>query len=268
MRRYQKWLSLGLMALTPGITLAGPLNSPAAKSSSSPASAQPARKPNPNQELALKVQKALLKIKLSGYDIRIDVINGVVTLDGMVGSPAQRVAAAKAAAAVSGITKVNNRLGVSELPPRPPVQQAAATMPRAAGRAQPVRQANFQVGYEGQEPVQVAPVPEPMSQMPAGPAGIPAYGQPGSGASHTVYNQPNFPNYSWPSYAQYPNYAAVTYPSQFSASAWPYIGPFYPYPQVPLGWRKAQLEWDDGYWNLNFRPRTDRWWWFLDPKNW
>ena len=28
----------------------------------------------------------------------------------------------------------------------------------------------------------------------------------------------------------------------------PYIGPFYPYPQVPLGWRKVQLEWDDsGY---------------------
>src|SRR4029077_13223111 len=28
MRRYQKWLSFGLLALTPGITLAGPLNSP------------------------------------------------------------------------------------------------------------------------------------------------------------------------------------------------------------------------------------------------
>ena len=71
-----------------------------------------------------------------------------------------------------------------------------------------------------------------------------------------------------PAYAQYPNYAAVTYPSQYAASAWPYIGPFYPYPQVPLGWRKAQLEWDDGYWNLNFRARTDKWWWFLNPQNW
>ena len=100
------------------------------------------------------------------------------------------------------------------------------------------------------------------------PAGIPGYGQPGGNGSHAIYNQPNFPNYAWPSYAQYPNSAAVNYPTQYAASAWPYIGPFYPYPQVPLGWRKAQLEWDDGYWNLNFRPRTDRWWWFLDPKNW
>ena len=65
-----------------------------------------------------------------------------------------------------------------------------------------------------------------------------------------------------------PNYAAVTYPNQYSASAWPYIGPFYPYPQVPLNWRKVTLEWSDGHWDLNFDSRTDRWWWFLNPKNW
>jgi hypothetical protein len=83
-----------------------------------------------------------------------------------------------------------------------------------------------------------------------------------------VLNNPSLPPYAWPSYASYPNSAQVTYPTQYSASAWPYIGPFYPYPQVPLGWRQVQLEWDDGMWNLNFRPRTDRWWWFLHPKNW
>jgi hypothetical protein len=60
------------------------------------------------------------------------------------------------------------------------------------------------------------------------------------------------PNYAWPSYAPYPNYAALTYPKQYSPTAWPYIGPFYPYPQVPLGWRKVTLEWDDGWWFLNF----------------
>ena len=30
------------------------------------------------------------------------------------------------------------------------------------------------------------------------------------------------------------------------------LGPFYPYPQVPLGWRKVALEWDDGWWMLDF----------------
>ena len=68
-----------------------------------------------------------------------------------------------------------------------------------------------------------------------------------------VYDNPNIPEYAWPTYAQYPNYAAVTYPSQYSASAWPYIGPFYPYPQVPLNWRKVQLEWSDGHWDLEVR---------------
>jgi hypothetical protein len=67
------------------------------------------------------------------------------------------------------------------------------------------------------------------------------------------YDSPQMPGYAWPSYASHPNYAAVTYPKQYSASAWPYIGPFYPYPQVPLGWRKVELEWDDGWWFLDFK---------------
>ncbi|MCH2115876.1 MAG: BON domain-containing protein [Pirellulales bacterium] len=71
----------------------------------------------------------------------------------------------------------------------------------------------------------------------------------GQGINH---DNPQMPGYAWPSYAASPNYAALTYPKQYSASAWPYIGPFYPYPQVPLGWRKVTLEWDDGFWNLDF----------------
>ncbi|MBI2827049.1 MAG: BON domain-containing protein [Planctomycetia bacterium] len=75
----------------------------------------------------------------------------------------------------------------------------------------------------------------------------------GGGVAPTSYDQPYMPNYAWPSYAAYPNYGAVTYPRQYSPTAWPYIGPFYPYPQVPLGWRKVTLEWDDGWWMLNFK---------------
>lgn len=66
---------------------------------------------------------------------------------------------------------------------------------------------------------------------------------------------PNMPNYAWPSYAASPNVAAVQYPTQYSPTAWPYIGPFYPYPQVPLGWRRVSLEWDDGWWWLDFDER-------------
>jgi hypothetical protein len=75
------------------------------------------------------------------------------------------------------------------------------------------------------------------------------------GMAAPAYDSPQMPGYAWPSYATYPNYGAVTYPQQYSATAWPYIGPFYPYPQVPLGWRKVMLEWDDGWWFLDFKAK-------------
>ena len=80
------------------------------------------------------------------------------------------------------------------------------------------------------------------------PAGFVPHGS-GRGPS---YDNAQMPGYAWPSYASYPNYAALTYPQQYSPTAWPYIGPFYPYPQVPLAWRKVSLEWDDGWWFLDF----------------
>jgi hypothetical protein len=267
MRRYQQWLSVGLLALTPGIAVAGPLDAPSSSSKGLAGQSAKKAKPSSNQELAEKIAGALRKGKFTGYDIELDVSKGVVTLSGVVGNPKQRDAAAKIARSVPGVVGVNNRLRISEqaapvqqaaAPKRQMIQQVGGTMP--AGRGQGIRQAAFEDGTEGP----LGPTPTPTNA----PVAMPAYGPPAGAASHVAYNQPNMPDNAWPTYAQYPNYSAVTYPSQYAASAWPYIGPFYPYPQVPLGWRKATLEWDDGYWNLNFRARTDRWWWFCDPKNW
>ena len=103
-----------------------------------------------------------------------------------------------------------------------------------------------------------------MMQPAAGPGGYPSP----MGVAPASYTNPHLPSHAWPAYAQYPNSAAVSYPTQYSASAWPYIGPFYPYPQVPLGWREVSLEWDDGYWQLNFNKEKDKWYWILSPKNW
>ena len=86
--------------------------------------------------------------------------------------------------------------------------------------------------------------PRPMGAVGAGAPPIPMRG-----------DGPNVPNYAWPSYASSPNYAALQYPTQYSPAAWPYIGPFYPYPQVPLGWRRVSLEWDDGWWYVDFDDR-------------
>ena len=94
----------------------------------------------------------------------------------------------------------------------------------------------------------------PYQGVPYQGAPLPAYGGPVPAAAlpPASYDQAHLPNYSWPGYAAYPNYAALTYPKQYSPTAWPYIGPFYPYPQVPLGWRKVTLEWHDGWWFLDF----------------
>jgi len=72
------------------------------------------------------------------------------------------------------------------------------------------------------------------------------------------YDQPNVPNYAWPTYAAPNNYSEVTYPRLYCPQAAPYIGPFHPYPQVPLEWRKVTLEWHDGYWWLDFDDGTNK----------
>ncbi len=92
-------------------------------------------------------------------------------------------------------------------------------------------------------------ITQPMAQQPMPMARSASAPMPMAGDTASV------PNYAWPTYAPHPNYAAVAYPRQYSPSAWPYIGPFYPYPQVPLGWRKVTLEWDDGWWWLDFHNR-------------
>ena len=108
--------------------------------------------------------------------------------------------------------------------------------------------------YEGsaQSPAQASAPPASMppgGPRPMGAAGVGAPPIPMRG------DGPNVPNYAWPSYASSPNYAALQYPTQYSPAAWPYIGPFYPYPQVPLGWRRVSLEWDDGWWYVDFDER-------------
>jgi hypothetical protein len=187
----------------------------------------------------------------------------------------QRARAEKAAAGVSGVEHVANQLIV----PGHPQGNWMAAQQQAAG-ARPGQPPIHPVAYQPLPPNGDAAPPGPLPMhggMPPGGMAMPVaggpaagmiYGHPGAGTAHQIYNMPHMPEYAWPSTAQYPNSAGVQYPTQYSASAWPYIGPFYPYPQVPLGWRQAQLEWDDGHWHLNFRPRTERWWWFMHPKNW
>lgn len=143
--------------------------------------------------------------------------------------------------------------GISYLPTSPNSQIAGWTLVNVGGN----QQLQQPVNHQQQMPMAFAPA-QPvnyMQQMQSGGQPVPMMGGHGVGVAPARYDHPQLPGYAWPSYAAQPNYGAVTYPRQYSAQAWPYIGPFYPYPQVPLGWRKVTLEWKDGWWQLDFKDR-------------
>ncbi len=121
-----------------------------------------------------------------------------------------------------------------------PYQRMPGMMPPRQGGPNGVQQASCNCNAGGMGPGMAMGGGEPAGFVPNGSGRGPAY------------DNPQMPGYAWPSYASYPNYAALSYPQQYSPTAWPYIGPFYPYPQVPLAWRKVSLEWDDGWWFLDF----------------
>jgi osmotically-inducible protein OsmY len=222
-----------------------------------------------------KLQQQKQAGALKGFDLDVTTTQGDVSVRGRVNSPEQKALVLDIARRVRGVRKVIDDVAVGST-----VQQASTSLPAGAGvpsvpELQPVPQmANVPVVGSSMPVVGNSGAPRPFApamvanmqqgaacyggEVPGGVTGGPVPMQAGGvpyGMGAPRYDQPYMPSYAWPSYAAYPNYAAVTYPKQYSPSAWPYIGPFYPYPQVPLGWRKVALEWDDGLWYLDFTSK-------------
>lgn len=154
--------------------------------------------------------------------------------------------------------------GVQYLAARPTPVQPVAPNPGYGYGPTPAPAQSY-APHASQVPMAYAPSRYVSQEGYGGGYGDEGYGSPvpmhtggGVGIAPARYDHPSMPTHAWPSYAAYPNYAAVTYPKQYSPTAWPYIGPFYPYPQVPLGWRKVTMEWDDGWWFLDFKNRRYR----------
>lgn len=235
--------------------------------------------------MARRVAAALKESgQLTGYKVGVKYQDGVAWLVGTVSSPEQLETAVAIAEQVEGIEQVVCKLEVAGQQPA----ADTAVQPATGNESTPsmLDSAALEAPAPEAMPQQIAPVrrmarsnmPRPMSpqqaasvrlasaQQPVQQAGCLGGGCPPSGSYRgggggamgmggglgANYDNAHLPNYAWPSYAAYPNYAAVSYPTQYSPTAWPYIGPFYPYPQVPLGWRKVTLEWDDGWWMLDF----------------
>ena len=222
-----------------------------------------------NQEEANRIAAALRDSgKLHGFNVGVKFQDGTVWLKGQVANPDQIQAAMEFVSAQSGVTRVVNNLSVAgaekpaseivknepaapivrEMAPKradrlvttfmptsePQIETTALQEPTLAPGKLDVAPAKAPVEAPAPKakpmPLSYAPAPLPMASANGRPAAPPPMAAIPTGAAPARYDQPNMPNYSWPSYAAYPNYAAVTYPKQYSPTAWPYIGPFYPYP--------------------------------------
>jgi hypothetical protein len=208
----------------------------------------------PNQATADAVAGSLRASRgLSGYRIEIEARDGLVTLSGSVRTQAQKSEALARAQSVAGVAGVIDQIQVTHDRGVRPVQYQTAFgghgglgggviydgAPGMMGSATGPGMMGSATGPATMDP---GPVPE-------GPAGM---------AGGTQVATPGAPNYAWPSYAPYPNFSAVGYPTAYPWQAWPNIGPPYPYPEVPLDWRAVTLRWDDGIWWLDFKKNYTR----------
>ncbi|MGD9126369.1 MAG: BON domain-containing protein [Planctomycetia bacterium] len=242
-----------------------------------------------NQKLADSVATQLRDGgQLQDYEIGVKVNDGTVLLSGRVANQEQLRTALRTVSYMQGVKKVINRLTVAPSAKPAPAKKEPTlsqslksffkTTPQKADRVAssyrnaPVRRTSatmvspapmvmsddmVPMNRPAQPQYRVAQRPVPIASSYRGaPQGYQA--PVASGVAQARFEQPCMPNYAWPSYAAYPNYSAVTVPRQYSPTAFPYIGPFYPYPQVPLGWRKVTLEWDDGWWWLDFKNKPCR----------
>jgi len=211
--------------------------------------------PNQNQLTADAVAGTLRASRnLAGYRIEIQTQDGQVILTGVLGNPAQKAEALARARHVGGVRAVVDQLQITNDRSVRTVQYQPN--PALAYRADYAGGAGGGVIYgagTGSAPTNAGTVSAGPGNdggpVPEGPAGM-------MGARQS--SQPGSPNYAWPSYAPYPNFSAVGYPTAYPWQAWPNIGPFYPYPEVPLDWRAVTLRWDDGIWWLDFKKHYTR----------
>jgi hypothetical protein len=191
--------------------------------------------------------------RMKGYSVGVESRNGRVILKGRVASEEQRQTAISIAQETEGVADVADQMTIGAPTAAKKTILASSSNSSRASAAQGQIAPGQQAQPRGFAPASRT-VDASGGAMVGGGAPIPAYVPGvGGGVAPARYDSPYLPKHAWPAYAAYPNYGAVTYPKQYSPTAWPYIGPFYPYPQVPLGWRKVTLEWDDGWWMLDFK---------------
>jgi hypothetical protein len=248
--------SCSLLAAALGVWLANPLPRPAAAQEGAGEPARfgvpsgqvlpPGPEPSPNQRLANAIADRLRQSEqLRDHHVDLTVVGGAVELTGQVADQAQREEVLRLVRGVPGVVSVRDRLAAG----------ATAPVVRAQAVGQPVLQEPGPLPGKG-GPEKIAPPPPPGAPPPEptpifqGPPGLP----------YAAVNPPPLPPYAWPTVAPYNNYSRVAYPTLHPYQAWPYIGPMYPFPKIPLGWRSIQLTYYNGHWWYGRRATGHDWW--------
>jgi hypothetical protein len=201
--------------------------------------------PSANQKTANTIAATLRQSgQLHQYTIDVVVRDGVAELRGNVKDRAQLDVALQIAKDVPGVERVVNQLAVAE---KSAIQQVQG------GSVPPPLPVKTPEGAGVLPDTVPGPGPGNLGGDPAPLGGGPAPG-------FSEQNPPAMPPYAWPTYAPYNNYSRVAYPTAYPYQAWPFIGPCYPFPKVPLGWRSVKLEWEDGYWWFSRVAHPYDWW--------
>jgi hypothetical protein len=187
---------------------------------------------NPNQQLADAVAARIRGTDLAtGADVSIVARDGTVQLTGSVRTAAHKDRLIAEVRAVAGVVLVRDAVAVQT----PGVVQ-----------------------------VQNPPLAAPVAPLPIGPVGGNPIVEPAPigvpGQISPDLQAPPLPPYAWPTYAPHNNLSRVGYPEAYPYNAFPFIGPYYPFPKVPLGWRKVTLEWEDGHWYLGRNSAPHDYW--------
>jgi hypothetical protein len=227
-----------LLAAAAGLCMALPLpaQEPARLQVERGSAFSPSALPSPNQQLADTIAEHLRQSgQLHHYQVDVICRDGTAELSGSVADQPQREEAVRLAQGVPGVERVLDRLTIGA-----PITAVRAVLNQGPELAPPPGRV-----LDGMPPgVAAEPVPVGVAPTPG------AYD----------LNPPKLPPYAWPTYAPYNNYSRVAYPEAYPYQSWPFIGPMYPFPKVPLGWRAVKLEWEDGHWWYSKVATKHDWW--------
>jgi hypothetical protein len=209
-----------------------------------------------NQQMAERIAATLKgNRQLRQYSVEVTYQDGVARLSGHVNGQAQHDEVLRTVQGTPGVERVVDLLETRHVAGVRPAQNQAPPFPSPFAPPAPgAPPFPPPPGAPGLAPVPLGPPlngppnpePTPIFQAPMGPS--------------TNMPPPRMPPNAWPTYAPYNNYSRVAYPTLYPYQSWPFIGPNYPFPKIPPGWRSISLEWNDGSWWYGKNACSHDWW--------